>query len=102
MLTREEFEGAALVFKDELSAICLQQTEQALRALPGFETELREALRTLRDPEARAVDVLTAACGLIDEFASLSWDSVVRQTYELYQLRAKSGGDMPPPGRRSL
>lgn len=94
MLSRDEFAGAVRAFKDELSAICLQQDTRHLESVPNFEAELREALQVFRDPKARHSDVLVAACGLIDEFTTSNWDSVVAQCYDVYRLRARDDDNL--------
>ena len=99
MLTREEFAGAVQVFKDELSAICVQQNAAGLDSLPGFNAELREAMVTLHDPASSSEFVLSTAWGLVDEFLVRSWEASIAQAYDAYLLRYRQGGESAFPRR---
>lgn len=92
MISKKDFSLAARAFMDELSVLCLQSSPQALAKLPGFGDELAEMRALASRTDASATAVLSSSFGLVDEFATRSWEQVVSQAYESY---AAAAGERP-------
>jgi hypothetical protein len=93
MISKLDFATAVRSVFDELSLLCLRATPDDLARLPGFAAELAEMRSAVCRPDASSAQVLSASCGLVDEFVSRSWDKVISETYDSYM--AASGAKRP-------
>jgi hypothetical protein len=90
MISKQDFGTAVQFLFDELRVLCLRSDPNELAKLSGFAAELAEARSTACDPEASATQVLSASCGLVDEFVERSWDTVISQAYDTYVAVSKA------------
>jgi hypothetical protein len=91
MISKKEFSEVARAFMDELSILCLRSNPDTLADLPGFGDELAEVKALVSRPDASATAVLSSSFGLVDEFATQSWEEVVSQAYESYAAAVPDG-----------
>ena len=86
MLNREEYERFIKIFLVELNHLCLDASEESLRALPRLRSEIDGCLGDLRDPENDAGRVLYAAFAYLDEYIGADWSRVASAGYEAYKI----------------
>ena len=96
MMSKSEFATVARTFMDELTMLCLRATREELAALPGFTAELFETHATVSRVDVSGPALLSASCGIVDEFVTGSWDNVISQAYDSYAAeqrgRSEQGG----------
>ena len=85
-MTEDEFSAAIKVFLREMSVICLSQTTESIRRVPGLREECEEALAALRAPNADEHTLLSNGFGIFDEFVSGTWDKLAPQLYHTYTV----------------
>jgi hypothetical protein len=90
MISKQDFATAVRSVLDELSMLCLRTTPDELDRLPGFAAELKEARTVACRPDASSTQVLSASCGLVDEFVTRSWDRVIAEAYDSYIAAART------------
>jgi hypothetical protein len=90
MLDRDQYAAAVLSFLSEMSVICLRQTPDGLSQLPGFNEEVKDARVAICDPNASNAQALSAAFGLVDEFAQEAWESVLDQSFAAYRSQSST------------
>jgi hypothetical protein len=93
MISKQDFAAAVRSVFDELSLLSLRATPDELARLPGFAAELTEMRSIACRPDASSTQVLSASCGLVDEFVTQNWDTVISETYDSYM--AASGTKRP-------
>ena len=71
----------------EMSVICLLESPERLRDLPGFEPELRAAQEIFRDPTSGPHDILSAAFGVVDEYYVGVTGRILDQAFFTYSLK---------------
>jgi hypothetical protein len=93
MLSREQYERVIRTFLVELNRLCLDASEEDIRALPGLNGEIDDYLKSLRDPESHAGQALYTAFAYVDEYIGADWDRVASAGYSAYKIaQAKSMG----------
>jgi hypothetical protein len=88
MVTREEYERIITKFLVELNHRCLDISEQQLRSLPRFNSEIEHYVAELRDPANDAAQLLRQAFAYVDEYLGADWAQVMKAGYEA-QLAAE-------------
>ena len=86
MLSRQDYERIIEIFFVELNHLCLNASENDLRALPRLATEIDGYLKELRDPENDAGQVLRYAFAYLDEYRGADWNRIVSTGYEAYKI----------------
>ncbi len=81
MLSREEYERVVQVFLVELNHLCLDASNQALRALPRLSPEIDSYLDELRDAANDPGQALRYAFAYLDEYIYADWDRVALAGY---------------------
>lgn len=84
MISRQDFAAAVRSVFDELSVLCLRTNPDELARLPGFAAEVNETRSRICQPDVSSTQVLSASCGLVDEFVTRSWDKVIAEAYDSY------------------
>ena len=97
MLSREEYERVIKVFLVELNHLCLEASEQSLRALPRLSPEIDGYLGEFRDPGNDPGQALYHAFAYLDEYIGADWDRVASAGYEAYKI-AQSRDASGPTG----
>jgi hypothetical protein len=92
MLSREEYERVITTFLVELSRLCLDASEEDLRALPRLAGEIDDYLESFRDPENHAGQVLRTAFAYVDEYIGAEWDRVASAGYSAYKIAHSKAG----------
>jgi hypothetical protein len=95
MLSREEYERVIKVFLVELSHLCLDSSEEDLRALPRLSPEIDGYLGELRDPGNDPGQTLRYAFAYLDDYVGADWDRVASAGYEAYKIAHAKGVGRP-------
>jgi hypothetical protein len=93
MLDREEYERVIKTFLVELNHLCLDASEDDLRALPRLNIEIDGRLKDLRDLENDAGQVIYYAFAYLDEYIGADWDRVASAGYKAYKIAQSKIGD---------
>ena len=93
MISEAEFQQAVRAFMSEMSMMCVSESPESLRAIPGFRGELEEARALFRDERTPDQVVLSTAFGLVDEYVERVWRKVITSAYASYL--AEHGGAEP-------
>lgn len=92
MLSREQYAEIVSSYLVELNHIIKNATPDDLKALPGFSEEMAEYVADLRDSDNDTANVLSAAFGLVDEYAAgVNKEEVLAAGYEAYRLLCEQG-----------
>src|SRR4051812_46886405 len=86
MLSREDYERVIKVFLVELNRLCLDASEDDLRALPRLNPDIDGYLKELRDPENDSAQALRYAFAFLDEYIGADWDRVASAGYVAYKI----------------
>lgn len=84
LIGRDEFRYALDAFFIEAHGLLMVDPEKVLPANAELKAEIEETLAGLRDPRTTAVEAVSLALGIVDEFVRARWDFVVDESYGTY------------------
>ena len=95
MLSKSDYERTVRTFLVELNALCREESDDHLRALPKLAPEIEGYLADLRESTSDPATALRMSFSYIDEYCWANWGQLIDESYNAYQREESRLGSEP-------